>query len=245
MPTIVRDQATIRYEEKGSGPPLLTIAPGGMRSMIDMWANAAIDPWASFGSEFRMVAMDQRNSGRSTGPLDSVDPWGMYAADQLAVMDQLGIDRFLVMGCCIGGSFILKLIQLAPERVAAAVLEQPIGVQDSNRALFAQLQQSWAEELTAGNPDVDGEAIEGFLAAMWNDDFVVSVGRDFISTVTTPMLVLPGIDDYHPTEAGREVAALAPAARALEPWKDTPAHVAATTDQVRRFLLDQAGRSGL
>jgi pimeloyl-ACP methyl ester carboxylesterase len=93
-----------------------------------------------------MIAMDQRNAGRSAGPLEAGDPWGAYAADQLAVIDHLGIDRFLVFGCCIGGPFILKLCELAPGRVVAAVLEQPVGITTANRELFDNLWKPWGEQ---------------------------------------------------------------------------------------------------
>ena len=243
MPYFERGEDRIYYEERGSGFPLLTIAPGGMKSTIDFWRNAAVDPWASYAGDFRVVAMDQRNAGRSSGSLDPTDPWASYASDQLGLLDHLGVDRFLVMGCCIGGSFILKLIEQAPERVVAAVLEQPIGVQDSNRELFDQLQQSWADELVASRPDVDAAQARAFLAAMWREDFVVSVGRDVISTCPVPLLVMPGIDDYHPTETGREIARLAPQAELLEPWKDTPEHIGEATERVRDYLLSHAGRN--
>ena len=39
-------------------------------------------------------------------------------------MDHLGIDKFMVLGYCIGGPFIWNLIKRAPSRVAAAVLTQ-------------------------------------------------------------------------------------------------------------------------
>jgi pimeloyl-ACP methyl ester carboxylesterase len=42
-------------------------------------------------------------------------------------MDHLGIDKFMVMGFCIGGPFIWNLLKRAPERVVAAVLAQPSG----------------------------------------------------------------------------------------------------------------------
>lgn len=35
-----------------------------------------------------------------------------------------------------------------------------------------------------------------------------------------PMLVLLGVDDHHPPEMGRQIAALAPVAELLERWKD-------------------------
>jgi pimeloyl-ACP methyl ester carboxylesterase len=42
-------------------------------------------------------------------------------------MDHLGIRRFMVIGYCIGGPFIWKLVQRAPERIVAAVVSQPVG----------------------------------------------------------------------------------------------------------------------
>jgi pimeloyl-ACP methyl ester carboxylesterase len=241
------DGTSIYFEERGSGPPLLAIAPGGMRSTIDYWKNAAIDPWAAFTDEFRVVAMDQRNAGRSTGPLPTADPWGAYARDQLAVLDHLGVDRFLVLGCCIGGSFVLKLAKEAPGRVVAGVLEQPIGVVPANRELFAGLQSSWAEEIAAGggHPDHTGPKLEEFLAAMWAREFAVSVEPEDIRAIRTPLLVLPGIDDYHPTEAGREIAGLAPNAEVLEPWKDDPRLVAEATQRVREWLKAHATEAAM
>lgn len=241
MPYFTRGDTSIYYEERGSGPPVLLIAPGGMKSAIDFWKHAAIDPWSSYADDFHLVAMDQRNAGRSTGPLETADPWGAYATDQLGLMDHLGIDRFLVMGCCIGGSYILKLVEQAPDRLLGAVLEQPIGVIDSNRELFGQMGGAWAEETAAARGDLDRPAFEQFLAAMWADDFVVSVPPDVVSTCPVPLLVLPGIDDYHPTETGRRIGAMAPNAEIIEPWKDTPEHTDAATASVRQWLLGHAG----
>ena len=42
-------------------------------------------------------------------------------------MDHLGIDRFMVLGYCIGQPLIWNLIKRAPKRVVAAVLTQPSG----------------------------------------------------------------------------------------------------------------------
>jgi pimeloyl-ACP methyl ester carboxylesterase len=236
MPFLERGTTTIYYEEHGDGFPLLTIAPGGMNSAVELWDRAAINPLVHYGGEFRLIALDQRNAGRSRGPLEFDDPWGAYADDQLAVLDHLGADRFLAMGCCIGGSYILKLIERAPERVVAAVLEQPIGLHDGNRELFEAMWGSWAADLVDGRTDIDGRSAERFAARMWDGDFVVSVPKAFLASCTTPMLVLPGIDEYHPTSTGREVAALAPNAEVFEPWKDTPAHVDQGVEAVRRFL---------
>jgi pimeloyl-ACP methyl ester carboxylesterase len=208
-----------------------------MRSSIPLWENAAINPLTAYAGQYRMIAMDQRNAGQSTGPLDHDDPWGGYARDQLAVMDHLGIDRFLVFGCCIGGPFILKLIEQAPERVVAAVLEQPVGIIPANRELFDNLWKQWREQLLSQRADLTGDDIEAFAVKMWAPDFAVSVTRDQVRGLATPMLVLPGVDEPHPTETGREIAELAPNAEKLEPWKDDE-HVAAATEAVGKFLRD-------
>jgi pimeloyl-ACP methyl ester carboxylesterase len=241
VPYVDSGGARIWYTDQGAGFPMLTLAPGGMRSSVSLWQAAAINPLTAFAGRYRLIAMDQRNAGQSAGPLEAGDPWGAYAGDQLAVMDQLGIDRFLVFGCCIGGPFILKLCELAPERVVAAVLEQPVGIIAANRELFDGIWKQWAEQLMS-RPGAPGRAaIEAFATTMWARDFAVSVTRDQVRSFRTPMLVLPGTDDYHPTETGREIAALAPAAELLEPWKD-PEHLPAATEAVRRFLRDHTPR---
>jgi hypothetical protein len=236
MPHFVPEKVSLYYEEHGRGFPLLLLAPGGMNSTVAMWEHAAVNPLAAYGDDFRLIAMDQRNAGGSSGPLDVADPWGSYVEDQLALLDHLGIDTFHVMGCCIGGSFILKLLEVAPERVMAAVLEQPIGVEDHNRHLFDAMWRSWGTGLAEQRPDIDPSTATAFGEQMWQGDFVVSVTREFVRACTTPMLVLPGIDDYHPTATGREIVALAPGAGAIEPWKESPEQIANAIDGVRQFL---------
>ncbi|MGH9097741.1 MAG: alpha/beta fold hydrolase, partial [Acidimicrobiales bacterium] len=222
--------------EHGEGLPLLLIAQGAMNSTVDKWAGVTLNPLAVFADDFRMIAMDQRNAGRSAGPLDVDDPWGGYARDQLALMDHLGVESFNVMGCCIGGSFVLRLIQQAPARVAAGVLEQPIGIQDDNAHLFEAMWRSWGADLAERRSDIDVDRVEAFGTRMWDGDFVVSVSRDFVRSCPTPLLVLPGTDQYHPTATGREIADLAPPGEVVEPWNDSSGHQEGATRAVRRFF---------
>ena len=69
MPQFEYDLTSIYFEEHGSGFPLLLIAPGAMNSTIEMWANATINPLALYEDAFHLIAMDQRNAGRSFSPL--------------------------------------------------------------------------------------------------------------------------------------------------------------------------------
>ncbi|HKF78477.1 MAG TPA: alpha/beta hydrolase [Candidatus Dormibacteraeota bacterium] len=238
MPQLDRDGTSIYYEEHGAGFPLLLIAPGGMNSTVEWWGRAAINPLDLYAGDFRLVAMDQRNAGRSVGPLDVEDPWGSFVDDQLALADHLGLDTFHVMGCCIGCSHALRLAQRAPGRVAAAVLQQPIGIVDDNRELFANMWREWGGQLAAGRPDIEPAALEAFGTRMWRGEFVLSVSREAVRSCGTPLLVLPGVDQFHPGEIGREVAALAPAAELVDPWKDTPELIGQASERVRRFLVE-------
>src|SRR5215475_1146954 len=120
----------IYYEEAGSGFPLMLIPGGGLNSTVAGLKGGnpfpAID---EFKGEYRCITADLRNapSGQSTGPVEVGRPWESYADDQLGLMDHLGIDKFSVMGFCIGGPFIWSLLKRAPNRIVAAVLAQPVG----------------------------------------------------------------------------------------------------------------------
>jgi pimeloyl-ACP methyl ester carboxylesterase len=241
MPEFQYGTISIHFEVHGAGFPILLIAPGGMESAIGMWESATIDPLALYADTFQLIAMDQRNAGRSYGPLDLSNPWGSYADDQLALLDHLGIDQFHVMGACIGGPFALKLIEKAPTRVTAAVLAQPVGVTADNRPLYEQMWRSWANRLSS-RPDLNPDEIEEFGKLMWSGDFVLSVSRDFVRSCRTPLLVLPGTDRYHPTAAGHEIAELAPSALVIEPWNDSQEHAISAASGVRRFLVNHSPR---
>ncbi len=234
MPCFVNDDVRIYYEDSGSGFPVLLIAPGGMKSAIPAWANAPWRPVEQLSGEFRVIAMDQRNAGQSSAPVSAGDSWHVYTADQLGLMDHLGIDRFHVAGMCIGGAYAMSLIQAAPERVASAVMFQPIGLSDNRDAFFAMF-NGWAEELKQQRDDVADGDLEAFRETMYGGDFVFSVSRDFAEGVATPLLVLLGNDLYHPSSISREVVSLARNAELIERWKE-PGDQPAAKARVLEFL---------
>jgi pimeloyl-ACP methyl ester carboxylesterase len=182
--------------------------------------------------------MDQRNSGKSIGPLDTDDPWGMFAADQLGLLDHLGVDRYMALGCCIGCSYIFELIKAQPRRMVAGALEQPIGIDPdgSNLELFRErIWRGWGDGLIEGRPDITKEKLEAFGQKMWGGGFVLNVDEDFVRGVQTPCIVMPGGDPAHPRAIGLRVAELLPNATLLEDWKE-PDNVPNTVNTVRDFL---------
>jgi pimeloyl-ACP methyl ester carboxylesterase len=232
----------IRYQEIGSGFPLLVTPGGGLNSRISNWPTAVFNAMEVFRNDFRCITMDQRNAsgGESTGPIPVDDPWGAFADDQLGLMDHLGIHQFFYMGYCIGGPFVLKLMERAPERVVAGVLCQPVGHRPENPdVMYTSGQDVWAKEFRARRPEVSMETIEKYLHNLYRvrPDFVYSVSRDFVRSCQTPMLVLPDDTPAHAYQTSVDIASLAPNAEVtVYPWKDPPELKARTINLVRTFL---------
>jgi len=236
MPTFTRGEIAIQYEVHGEGPPLLLFAPGGMRSATAIWARAPYSPIAEFASQFRVIAMDQRNAGASRAPVTADDGWHSYTEDHVALLDELGIERCQVLGMCIGCTFALGLIARAPERVSAAVLQQPIGLSDTNRPVFYELFDGWAAELMQARSDVSPQVLPAFRERMFGgNDLTYGVSRELVARCPVPLLVLRGNDVYHPAFTSEEIAGSAPRAELVPEWKtgdDLPRAIA----RVRAFL---------
>lgn len=240
MPIFTRGDIQLYYEEHGSGFPLLLIAPGGMRSSVPFWEKTPWNVITQLAPHYRVIAMDQRNAGQSKAPIRATDGWHVYTEDQLALLDHLRVDRFHVAGMCIGGSYNMGLIQAAPQRVASAVLFQPIGL-DNNRKAFLDMFDGWAKELRAAHPEANNTTWETFKQSMYGGDFLFNVPREFVGRCTTPLLVLLGNDMYHPQATSRDIVSLAPNATLIERWKE-PEHQAAAQAAVERFLATHTPR---
>ena len=182
-----------------AGYPILLFAPGGMRSSIEFWANSPFDPTKELAANFRVIAMDQRNAGKSTAPISAADGWDTYTGDHIALLDHLGIKQCHVMGGCIGGSYSLGMIKAAPQRISAAILQNPIGLSPRNREMFFSDVRRMGAALKLERPKLDDAALRQFRDRMYGTDFVFNVSREFVRSCKTPMLILCGNDDYHPT----------------------------------------------
>src|SRR3984885_3333668 len=237
-----RGPVRIYYEEAGSGFPLLLIPGGGLNSTITALANP-FNAIEEFKQEYRCIAADLRNapSGQSTGPVEVDRPWESYADDQLGLMDHLGYDKFVVMGFCIGGPFIWSLLERAPNRIAAAVLAQPVGwrpeMRDPNYS--GVFWKTWGPALIAKRPEITIQTTDQFVAKMFetNPDFVFTVTRDFVRNCQNPILVLPDEVPAHPYAVAMECAMLAPKAEvSMFPWKEPKERIPLAVRQIHSFL---------
>jgi pimeloyl-ACP methyl ester carboxylesterase len=231
----------IHYEAFGSGFPLLLIAGGGLNSTIPGLGNP-FDAIDEFKGEYRCIAEDLRNagSGQSSGPLEVDRPWDSYTDDQIGVMDHLGVDKFMVMGFCIGGPFIWNLLKRAPDRVVAPVLAQPSGWRPELPTYnYDNNMKVWGPDLVKRRPDITMEMVDKFLTKMYrtNADFVYTVTRDFVRQCQTPVLILPDDIPPHPYAVAMECAMLAPKAEvSMFPWKEPKERIPLAVRQIPSFL---------
>ncbi|MGI8422951.1 MAG: alpha/beta fold hydrolase [Chloroflexota bacterium] len=168
MATVERpDGAVIHYEVFGSGFPLLLIAPGGVSSQVGFWKRSAINPVAELARDFMVIGMDQRHAGASPAPAKPFS-YDDTRGDQLAVLDALGAERAHVMGGCIGCAYAWRLVHDAPDRISAAVCQDPVGLDETNSP--ATFYAMFHETMRLARD----EGMEGVVAAAGRDGLFVS-----------------------------------------------------------------------
>lgn len=129
MQSLVRDGATLRYTEVGSGGVPLLFVPGGS---CDWWSfHRQLE---HFGASRRCVSIDLRGHGQSDKPPGGYTMAG-YADDVAWLAGQLGLDRPIVVGHSMGGAIAVQLAADHPDVARALVLVDPAPVGD-NRAGF-------------------------------------------------------------------------------------------------------------
>jgi len=234
----------IYYEEAGAGFPLMLIPGGGLNSTIAFFkGNSPFNAVEEYKGQYRCITADLRNapSGQSAGPVEVARPWDSYADDQLGLMDHLGIDKFMVMGFCIGGPFIWSLLKRAPGRVVAGVLAQPVGWRPEmrDRKYPGSFWAGWGATLIAKRPEITLQTTDQFVTRMFETDadFVFTVTRDFVRNCQNPVLILPDDVPPHPYAVAMESAMLAPKSEvSIFPWKEPKERIPLAVRQIHSFL---------
>jgi len=109
------DGADLYYESNGSGEPVLLVMGLGMAA-TGWWRTVEV-----LAEEFRVIAFDNRGSGRSDAPNGPYSIAGL-AADAAAVLDAAGEESAHVYGISLGGMIAQELALAEPQRVRSLVL---------------------------------------------------------------------------------------------------------------------------
>jgi hypothetical protein len=237
-----KGQVRIHYQEAGSGFPLFVIPGGGP----ELDHRLHVGPGAlqrDRGIQGRVPLYHGRPAQRTERPVFRA------ARDGSAVgllrrrpprphgsprHPALHGDRLRI-----GGPFIWKLVQRAPERIVAAVVSQPVGFRKESNPMYDNSMQTWGPALVKQRPDLTMDMIDKFLTRMYvtNADFVFSVPRDVVQGCQAPVLVMPDETPSHPYEPAIESAMLAPKSElTFFSWKDTKEKIPLAVRHVRTFL---------
>ncbi len=138
MPIVEANGQRIYYEDSG-GPGVPIIFSHGFLMDHEMFAPQV----EALSNEFRCITWDERGFGST--PVTS--PFSFYdsAADCLAVLDHLGIERATLAGMSQGGFLSLRAALIAPDRVNALVLiDTQAGLEDpAALAGYNALRDEW------------------------------------------------------------------------------------------------------
>lgn len=260
------------------------MAGGGDSAAVDVHAVVEGDPDApavvlsnSLGSDlsmwdrqvsalqrrFRVVRYDHRGHGRSPVP---PGPYRIeeLAADVLALLDRLGIERASLCGLSLGGMVGMQLAATAPERVDRLVLlctsvrldgaeayrdrAQQVREQGTEAVAAAVVDRWFTPELAVRDPEliarmramVAATPTEGY-AACCEALAAMDLGP-VVARITAPTLVLAGADDRAtPPAHGEAIVAGIPDSR-LEVLPQA-AHMANVeqAEAVTRLMLGHLG----
>ena len=249
MPFYEKGDVRIRYEEAGSGFPLLVTPGGGLNSRVSNWPTAVINAMEAFKNDFRCITMDQRNAngGESTGPVPVDDPWDAFADDQLGLMDHLGIHEFFYMGYCIGGCFAGKLhaAGAGTRRRRRLLPDRRPSAGRSRTVMYNAARRTGPPNFCAGGPTCRWTTIEHIstTSSACSPISCTACRATSSRNCRTPMLVLPDDTPAHPLQTSIDVASLAPNAEiTVYPWKE-PAGAEAAHDRPGAPLLEGASTS--
>jgi pimeloyl-ACP methyl ester carboxylesterase len=98
-------------------------------------------------------------------------------------------------------------------------------------------------EVLAVSPAEYERIIRAYNEQMWGAYVpYMSVPADFVRSCATPLLILPGLDEFHPTPLAEQLCREAPHATCLAPDCREPENVPATKERIREFLREHAQR---
>jgi 3-oxoadipate enol-lactonase len=119
VPTATVNGVRLHYELHGdSGEPLVLVH--GYTGDITDWRHQLPE----FSTSHRVLAMDLRGHGRSEAPRDR----SSYTVEQMAedvatLIDQVGLDRYHLLGHSMGGAIVQEIALGSPQRLLSLTLE--------------------------------------------------------------------------------------------------------------------------
>jgi pimeloyl-ACP methyl ester carboxylesterase len=180
MPTTRRDNTEIYYETSGdpqSPRGALLFVPG-----LTATSKAFPELCAALARHWHLIVIDPRGAGR-TAPHFSRMKLADIAADAVAVLDAVGVERAHVLGISMGGMISQEIALLAPERVRGLVLTcTTCGRGGGVRASLRVMAKLSSSLLRGGRPTSAAEAAKAFGDVLFAPGFPFERRAQFFRT---------------------------------------------------------------
>jgi pimeloyl-ACP methyl ester carboxylesterase len=115
MPSLRLPDTTLHYVREGRGAPPIVFVHGALCDHAD-WRHQL----AHFAATHEVLALDLHGHGASDRTPGRIDV-EHFAADLVALLDALGLERAVLVGHSMGCRVLLQTWSVAPQRVAALV----------------------------------------------------------------------------------------------------------------------------
>lgn len=133
------------------------------------WERTAKD-LASKG--FRVIIPDQIGFGKSSKPHQYQFSFSQLAENTKAVLDELHIDKTIVLGHSMGGMVATRFTLLYPEKVEKLILENPIGLEDYKTfASYQTIDQAYQSELKNTSETYKNYQLKFYYDNKWKDEY--------------------------------------------------------------------------
>lgn len=220
------------YNESGEGEPLLFVS--GQNTDHTQWATVT----PRYVDTYRIIVFDTRGTGSTDKPVDA--PYSMrdFAADVVALLDALAVERAHIIGASMGGKITQQIAIDYPERVASAVLMATTPGGPHAASWDAQVARTM-KSVPTGDAATD-PILPLLVSELWageNPDFAQNMAErrmnpggpvprrlhfqasqehnawESLPSITTPVLVVHGADDrISPVRNAELLASRIPAA---------------------------------
>jgi pimeloyl-ACP methyl ester carboxylesterase/predicted glycosyltransferase len=202
---VERDGVRVGYEVFGAGEPAIVL--------LTSWAIVHARQWKAqvpvLARHFQVITVEGRGNGRADRP-PTPEAYAdrEYVDDAIAVLDEVGVDRAVVVGLSVGGRHALQLAAWHPERAAGVVAigtampwPVPPGFTDP-RASYEGWEKANAHYWRA---DYRGW-VEFFMSQVFTEphstkQFEDGVGWGLETDAETLLLTGPGLDEPTPATA--------------------------------------------
>lgn len=121
---------------------------------------------------FRVVMPDQIGFGKSSKPQQYQFSFHQMAENTKSIMDDLGIQQFMVLGHSMGGMLAARMAVMYPANVEKLILENPIGLEDYKRfSPYQNVDNQYAAELKNTYESYKNYQLQFYYDGKWKPEY--------------------------------------------------------------------------